>query len=76
MTIFFEFLGWIGTFFILFAYYKNSLKKSKLSKNYYLYLNIAGSVLISFNIIEKGAYPALFLQIAWISISLKAFFTK
>jgi hypothetical protein len=76
MTIFFEFLGWIGTFLILYAFYKNNEKKSKISKKKYLYLNILGSFLISFNVIEKGAYPALFLQIAWISISLKSLFNK
>jgi len=76
MTLFYEFLGWIGTVLIVFAYYKNNQKKSKFSKKSYLYLNITGSLLISFNVIDKGAYPALVLQLAWIGISLKSLFNK
>jgi hypothetical protein len=76
MTIFLEFLGWVGTFLIIYAYYKNSIKKSKLSKKTYLYLNIFGSMLIALNVLEKGAYPALVLQVLWVLISLKALNSK
>lgn len=76
MTILFEFLGWIGTFMIIYAYFKNSAKKSKLSKKTYLYLNIFGSLLISLNVLDKGAYPALILQVAWIAISIKSLLNK
>jgi surface polysaccharide O-acyltransferase-like enzyme len=76
MSIFFEFLGWIGTFLIVYSYYKNSQKGSKFPKKTYLYLNILGSLLISLNILDKGAYPALVLQVAWVAISLKSLYNK
>lgn len=76
MSILLEFFGWVGTFFVVYAYYKNNQKKTKFSKKTYLYLNILGSILITFNVLEKGAYPALFLQIVWIAISLKSLFNK
>jgi surface polysaccharide O-acyltransferase-like enzyme len=76
MTILLEMFGWIGTFLIVYAYYKNNQKKSKFDKKSYFYLNIFGSSLISLNVFDKGAYPALFLQVIWIGISLKSLLNK
>lgn len=76
MTIFLEFLGWVGTFLIILAYYLNTNKKTKFSKKKYLYLNILGSLLIAANVLDKAAYPALVLQILWIGISIRSLIGK
>lgn len=76
MSLFLEFIAWVGTFLIVYAYFKNSSKKPKISRKNYLYLNILGSFLISLNVLEKGAYPALVLQVLWIAISFKSLFNK
>lgn len=73
MTILFELFGWIGTVLIVYAYYLISSKKLKPTSKKYLYMNLFGSFLLGLNVLERGAYPALFLQIVWFFISYKAY---
>lgn len=76
MTILLELLGWVGSSLIVYAYYLNSSKKVKPNSKKYLYLNIFGSIFVSLNVLDKGAYPALFLQFVWLFLSLKAYLGK
>jgi hypothetical protein len=76
MTIFLEFLGWIGTFLLIYAFYRNSQKKVKISRKNYLILNSIGSVLLCFDLFNKGSYPGLVLNIIWLVISLKSLLGK
>lgn len=76
MTIFLEFLGWIGTFMLVYAFYKNSQKKAKISRKNYLILNSLGSILLCFDLINKGSYPGLVLNLIWLGISLKSLLGK
>jgi|APCry1669189000_1035189.scaffolds.fasta_scaffold505013_1 hypothetical protein len=76
MTLFLEFLGWIGTFLLVYAFYKNSVKKSKISRKNYLILNSLGSVLLCFDLANKGSYPGLVLNLVWLAISLKSLLGK
>lgn len=73
MTILFELFGWIGTSLIVYAYYLNSSKKIKPTSKKYLYYNLIGSFLLGLNVLERGAYPALFLQVVWFIITYKAY---
>ena len=65
-----EGLGWIGTVFILAAYFlltkKNKFNGSKL----YHSLNLIGGIGIVVEAISNGAYPPAVLNIVWSMIAI------
>lgn len=60
-----QIVGWIGTFFIVLAYFLVSSKKVDGSNTYYQLINLFGAVGVGINVFYQQAWPALALQIIW-----------
>ncbi len=71
MEIFSQILGWVGTFFVVFAYfiliYREDITED--SKSYQL-LNLFGAIFIGVSVFYKTAWPAFTLQIIWALIAI------
>lgn len=65
MNIFFEALGWAGSFCFLFAYYKLITREwNTLQRNYHWY-NIVGSFLFVANGAYYFAWSVIFINFTW-----------
>lgn len=62
-------LGWLGTMLIVGAYAANSWGRLKTGLVYQA-LNLYGAVCVGANVWDKGAWPALALQITWGGIAI------
>ncbi|TRZ41970.1 CBU_0592 family membrane protein [Robertkochia solimangrovi] len=65
MNIFFETLGWIGSFCFLLAYYKLITGKWNSHQTEYHVYNIIGSLLFVLNGAYYTAWAVLFINLAW-----------
>ncbi len=72
MQIILEILGWIGTFLIVWAYYLISTKKLDFTSKTYHYLNLFGAIGVGVNVLYKQSWPAVALEVVWISITVMA----
>lgn len=65
-------LGWIGTFFVILAFFLVSNKKVESDSKAYQSMNLLGAVGVGVNVFHQGAWPAFTLQVIWgiISISI------
>lgn len=65
MNIFFESLGWIGTFCFLFSYYKLIKGIWRSNQSIYHWYNIVGSALFVANGAYYLAWAVIFINFAW-----------
>ena len=65
MGIFFESLGWAGSFCFLFAFYMLIVKKWTTDNRIYHWYNIAGSLLFVTNGAYYLAWAVIFINFAW-----------
>jgi hypothetical protein len=68
------FLGWIGTFSYLFAYFLLSINKLKVHQKIYHVLNIFGAIGLTYNALFLNDYPNVIVNIVWAIIALCAIF--
>ena len=66
------FLGWVGTFLYLIAYFLLSIKKLKADQKLYHVLNIFGAIGLAYNAVFLNDYPNVIVNIAWAVIALCA----
>ena len=72
MEVIIEIIGWIGTFFVVLAYFLVSYKKIQPTSKEYQLLNLFGALGISINVWHHQAWPSFALQIVWGVIALIA----
>ena len=65
MALFFEILGWIGSFCFLIAYYKLIKGRWNAHHPVYHWYNIAGAILFVANAAYYAAWALLFINFAW-----------
>lgn len=65
MDVFFECLGWVGSFCFLWAYYKLINKKWRSDQSIYHWFNIVGSLLFIINGAYYSAWAVIFINVAW-----------
>lgn len=61
-------LGWIGSIFLIGAYWLVSKNKITAQSKPYQTLNILGSILLTINTLYHGAYPSSAVNIIWVFI--------
>jgi len=64
--------GWVGTFFIVFAYFLVSYKKVGGDSKIYQAMNLLGAIGVGVNVFHQHAWPAVALQIVWGIIAIIA----
>lgn len=72
MEVFIEIIGWLGTLFVVLAYFLVSYKKIEPTSKSYQLLNLAGALSMSLNVWHHQAWPSFALQIVWGTIALAA----
>lgn len=65
-----DFIGWIGTACVLFAYLLVSTRKLKPRDASYQLLNLIGAGALIFHTFTEQAIPSLALNIAWLFIAV------
>lgn len=76
MEIFIEIIGWLGTFFVVLAYFLVSYKKIQPTSKGYQLLNLFGTLGIGINVWHYQAWPSFALQIVWGMIAIFALFSS
>jgi cell division protein FtsW (lipid II flippase) len=69
-NIIIEIIGWIGTAFILLAYFLLTNKKLSGESKTYHSMNLVGGVAIVINAVVNGAYPPAVLNVVWSLIAI------
>lgn len=64
-SIFFEGLGWAGTFCFLYSYYMLIVEKWNSQQPIYHWYNIIGSFLFVINGAYYAAWAVIFINFAW-----------
>ena len=70
MEIFIQILGWIGTLLIIGAYYLVSRNSVDGKNRVYQLMNFFGSSLLLIHVFHQRAWPAVALQLVWMTIAL------
>jgi hypothetical protein len=65
-----EFTGWTGALLVLSAYGLLTMGRVTSVSASYRWLNVAGSAGLVVNAAWNGAFPAAFLNIVWLAITL------
>ena len=61
-----QIIGWVGTFFIVFAYFLLVVSKKVDEDNkYYQAMNLLGAIGVGINVFNHQAWPAFVLQVIW-----------
>ncbi|HCI05439.1 MAG: hypothetical protein UX26_C0037G0009 [Parcubacteria group bacterium GW2011_GWC1_45_9] len=68
--MFFETLGWFGSFLIILAYYLLQTDKIEETDFKYQTINILGALMLGVNAYYKTAWAILTLQAVWILIGV------
>lgn len=63
-------LGWIGSIFIIAAYWFNSQGKMESTSIWYQMLNLLGGLFLSLNCFYFQVYPSAVLNLVWILIAM------
>ncbi|MEM1218176.1 MAG: hypothetical protein AAGH79_04660 [Bacteroidota bacterium] len=63
-----DILGWIGSIFLVGAYWLVSKNRITAQSKPYQTLNVLGSILLTINTVYYGAYPSSAVNIIWIFI--------
>lgn len=70
MEMLIQIIGWIGTFFIITAFFLASNKKVESDSKMYQSMNLLGAVGVGINVFHQEAWPAFTLQVIWGIISI------
>jgi len=70
MEIFSNIIGWIGTIFIVLAYFLVSNNKIKATDVVYQLMNLFGAIGVGINVFYQQAWPSFSLQIIWAIIAI------
>jgi hypothetical protein len=70
MELFFQIVGWLGTFLIIFAYFSISSGRLNATSKKYQLLNLIGAIFVGLNVFHQNAWPAFTLQIVWAIIAI------
>jgi hypothetical protein len=65
-------VGWLGSVFVVIAYFSVSYDRFRISPFLYQLLNAAGSLCLIVNTIYYRAYPSASVNIIWLFIALIA----
>ncbi len=66
MINFIELVGWVGTVFIILAYFLLVIfKKIDEDSRLYQWLNLLGAIGVGINVFSHQAWPPFALQVAW-----------
>jgi formate hydrogenlyase subunit 3/multisubunit Na+/H+ antiporter MnhD subunit len=65
-----EVIGWAGALLVLSAYGLLTMKRVTPVSATYRWLNVAGSAGLVVNATWNGAFPAAFLNVVWLAITL------
>ena len=65
-----ELIGWSGALFVLLAYGLLTMGRVTAASASYQWLNAAGSAGLIVNSAWNGAFPAVFLNVIWLGITL------
>jgi hypothetical protein len=65
MSVFFETLGWIGTFCFLWSYYMLIRGKWRSDQPVYNWYNIGGSIFFVVNGAYYSAWAVIFINFVW-----------
>jgi hypothetical protein len=65
-------VGWLGSVFVVIAYFSVSYDRFRISPFLYQLLNAAGSLCLIVNTIYYRAYPSASVNIIWLCIALIA----
>ncbi len=71
-TLLVDALGWLGVVLLLLAYGLVSSRKLAGDSPLYQVLNLIGSALVIVNSADRGAYPSVGVNLAWMGIALAA----
>ena len=69
MGLFFEALGWIGSFYFLFAFYMMTVNKWTTGNRIYHWYNIVGSLLFVATGTYYLAWSVIFINFSWGAIA-------
>jgi len=69
-----DIIGWIGSAFLLMAYYLISSGRVSSISSIYKALNILGSIFLGYNAYYYGAFPSSFVNLIWFGIAIFAVF--
>ncbi len=67
-----ELTGWAGALLVLAAYGLLTMERVTPTSASYRWLNVAGSAGLIVNATWNGAFPAAFLNIVWLTVTLVA----
>jgi uncharacterized membrane protein YjdF len=65
-------IGWLGSIFVVAAYFSVSYDRFRMSPFLYQLLNAAGSLCLIVNTAYYRAYPSASVNIIWLGIALMA----
>ena len=65
-----DILGWVGSLFLVTAYWLNSKNLINAQTKTYQFLNIFGSLTLMINTSYYGAYPSSSVNIVWLLMGL------
>lgn len=68
MNLLIDLTGWLGSFFLIFAYFQNSRNKISAQSFAYQLFNVLGSAFLIVNTVYYGAYPSSAVNIIWVFI--------
>jgi hypothetical protein len=69
-----DILGWTGSILVLVAFGLNIYEKIKPDSWAYIFLNLAGGILLIIYSIYKGAYANTFINVAWVVVAVSTIF--
>lgn len=67
-----EIIGWTGSIAILLAYSLNSYQKIRSDSLFFLFLNLAGGLLLIVYSFYKAAMANAFLNLVWVVVAVIA----
>lgn len=70
--IYFDVMGWLGTFFYVLAYLLLTLRKIRSQQRIYHLLNVLGALGLIANAIHLRDMPSLVVNIVWLGIGVLA----
>ena len=69
-----EIIGWTGALLVLGAYVLLTMDRLTSLSASYRWMNVAGSAGLVVNAAWNGAFPTVFLNVVWLSITLYSLF--
>lgn len=73
---FIDFLGWVGSACVVYAFTMNIYGKLPTSSPLYFALNIIGSIFLIVNTYFHEAYPSMAVNIIWVFVAIGALIKK